>query len=319
MFENIDLNDFWSAEAWGDRYHTLEPVTDELVKELEEKWGYKYPASYVCLMKQHNGGGLKRSCVKGTYSVIDGLWGIKGDDAEKRRWVFDDWGYPEIGIPISEGPSGHTMFFLDYRACGRDGEPAVAEIDQEADYAIDLLADSFEEFIGKLVTEDENDSEEVIQENYRRLRDPYRNVTLLEMDEKQRRELNRAIWGGISWGCVGVCAGILALPWFITAITGTQNAILLRVSTWALRLLGLFLLWVFLGGCLSAFFDMRKTYRCYPDRVNKAWEENGKKYCSLERSLKEKYENPGSLLAPGDEVTVFVPEKGTAYLVKNKP
>ena len=317
MFENVDLNDLWSDEAWGSEYHATEPVSDEMVRELEEQLGYKYPASYVYLMKRHNGGGLKRGCVKGTWSVIDGLWGITGNDAQARRWVFDDWGYPEIGIPIAEGPSGHTMFFLDYRACGRDGEPAVAEVAQEDDYAVDVLADSFEEFIGKLVSEEENDSDEVIAENYRRLRDPYRNVELLEPDEALRGELKRAVWGAWSWGVIAVGAALCALPFLIVMATGMRGVLLVRFSRLLLLPAAFFLLGLPVA-ILSCLSDTKKQYRYYVDRVERAWEEKGKKYCSLEKSLREKYDNPAGSLSPGDEVTVFIPEKGDTYLVKRK-
>ena len=46
------------------------------------------------------------------------------------------------------------MIFLDYRECGPSGEPKVVHIDQEMDYEITFLADSFEEFIRGLVNED---------------------------------------------------------------------------------------------------------------------------------------------------------------------
>lgn len=54
------------------------------------------------------------------------------------------------------------MIFLDYRECGPQGEPRVVHIDQEYDYKITLLADTFEEFIRGLVNEEvyEPDSEE---------------------------------------------------------------------------------------------------------------------------------------------------------------
>lgn len=47
------------------------------------------------------------------------------------------------------------MIFLDYRECGPQGEPKVVHIDQEYDYDITPLADSFEEFIRGLVNEEE--------------------------------------------------------------------------------------------------------------------------------------------------------------------
>lgn len=45
------------------------------------------------------------------------------------------------------------MIFLDYTKCGRDGEPSVVHVDQEDDYKITHLADSFEEFIRGLEPE----------------------------------------------------------------------------------------------------------------------------------------------------------------------
>ncbi len=68
----------------------------------------------------------------------------------------DDWGYPDIGVAICDTPSaGHEMIFLDYRECGRQGEPKVVHIDQELDYEITLLADNFENFIRGLVNSEE--------------------------------------------------------------------------------------------------------------------------------------------------------------------
>ena len=54
------------------------------------------------------------------------------------------------------------MIFLDYRECGPQGEPKVVHIDQEYDYEITPLADTFEDFIRGLVNEEvyEPDPEE---------------------------------------------------------------------------------------------------------------------------------------------------------------
>ena len=39
------------------------------------------------------------------------------------------------------------MIYLDYRVCGKDGEPNVSICIQEDDFEIIVLADNFEEFI----------------------------------------------------------------------------------------------------------------------------------------------------------------------------
>lgn len=81
----------------------------------------------------------------------NGLGGTYGQDL----WI-ENWGYPNIGIAICDCPSaGHDMIFLDYRTCGPQGEPQVVHIDQECQYKITHLADTFEAFIQNLVSEDD--------------------------------------------------------------------------------------------------------------------------------------------------------------------
>lgn len=73
--------------------------------------------------------------------------------------MIEEWGYPNIGIAICDCPSaGHDMVFLDYRECGRQGEPKVVHIDQEHDYEITFLANNFEEFICGLVNDEVYDT-----------------------------------------------------------------------------------------------------------------------------------------------------------------
>ena len=65
--------------------------------------------------------------------------------------MIDEWGYPEIGVYICDCPSaGHDMIALDYRKCGKNGEPEVVHVDQESDYKITFLAVNFEQFIMSL-------------------------------------------------------------------------------------------------------------------------------------------------------------------------
>ena len=45
------------------------------------------------------------------------------------------------------------MIGLDYRKCGPNGEPSVVHVDQEWDYRITCLAETFESFIRGLDSE----------------------------------------------------------------------------------------------------------------------------------------------------------------------
>ena len=75
--------------------------------------------------------------------------------------MIEKWGYPWIGVPIADTPAGgHEQVMLDYRACGKRGEPQVVYVDQEDDYSITFVASDFETFIRGLVKESEYDTSE---------------------------------------------------------------------------------------------------------------------------------------------------------------
>ena len=177
-FEGFDFTNFWDDNEYALKEYVSDPPSDELIASVEEELGYKLPASYIWLMKQHNGGIPVNDCYptdEPTSWAEDhvAVTGILGIGREKScslcgelgsQFMIDEWGYPAIGVAICDCPSaGHDMIFLDYRACGPQGEPAVVHVDQENDYKITHLADSFEEFIRGLEPEsafDEDADEE---------------------------------------------------------------------------------------------------------------------------------------------------------------
>lgn len=160
MFENFDFADFWNDDA--ENMDLIgETPSDELIAEIEKELDYKLPASYIWLMKQHNGGLIKKTdflvTISNSWKIVWVTKFIKINSiCDENQFMKDDWGYPDIGVAICDTPSaGHEMIFLDYRECGRQGEPKVVHIDQELDYEITLLADNFEDFIRGLVDSEE--------------------------------------------------------------------------------------------------------------------------------------------------------------------
>ena len=174
-FEGFNLTNFWDDNWYALKEYVSEPPSDELIASVEEELGYKLPAAYIWLMKQHNGGIPVNTCYPcdeptcwaEDHVAITGMFGIGREKSCSlcgelgSQFMIDEWEYPAIGVAICDCPSaGHDMIFLDYRACGPQGEPAVVHVDQENDYKITHLADSFEEFIRGLEHESLYDPDE---------------------------------------------------------------------------------------------------------------------------------------------------------------
>ena len=177
-FEGFDLTSFWDDNEYARKEYVSEPPSDELIASVEEELGYKLPAAYIWLMKQHNGGIPVNTCYPcdeptcwaEDHVAITGIFGIGREKSCSlcgelgSQFMIDEWEYPPIGVAICDCPSaGHDMIFLDYRACGPQGEPAVVHVDQENDYKITHLADSFEEFIRGLEHESQYDPDEDVE------------------------------------------------------------------------------------------------------------------------------------------------------------
>ena len=178
-FEGFDLTNFWDDNWYALKEYVSDPPSDELIASVEEELGYKLPAAYIWLMKQHNGGIPVNTCYPcdeptcwaEDHVAITGMFGIGREKSCSlcgklgSQFMIDEWAYPAIGVAICDCPSaGHDMIFLDYRACGPQGEPAVVHVDQENDYKITHLADSFEEFVRGLEHESLYDPDEDVED-----------------------------------------------------------------------------------------------------------------------------------------------------------
>lgn len=169
LFQDFDFSEFWDDGKYALEHYVSEPPTEELIQSIEAELGYKLPASYVALMKMHNGGIPNLNCFPTTESTslaedhIE-IRGILGIGRIKRYslcgdlgslFMIEEWEYPNTGVYICNCPSGgHDMVMLDYEKCGKDGEPEVVHVDQENDYEKTFLAPNFEAFIRGLVSEE---------------------------------------------------------------------------------------------------------------------------------------------------------------------
>ena len=178
-FEGFDLTNFWDDSMYALKEYVSDSPSDELIASVEEELGYKLPAAYIWLMKQHNGGIPVNTCYPcdeptcwaEDHVAITGIFGIGREKSCSlcgelgSQFMIDEWEYPAIGVAICDCPSaGHDMIFLDYRVCGPQGEPAVVHVDQENDYKITHLADSFEEFVRGLEHESLYDPDEDVED-----------------------------------------------------------------------------------------------------------------------------------------------------------
>ena len=168
----FDFDGFWDDSTYSLEKYVGRKPTDADIADTEVALGYRLPASYKALIKRHNGGILNKNCYENplqrdwtpNFFIAESIMGI---DLEKsyslcgrmgsKFWV-DEWGYPDIGVAICDCPSaGHDMIFLDYSDCGPEGEPCVVHIDQESDYEITYLADTFGDFVRGLLPEEFED------------------------------------------------------------------------------------------------------------------------------------------------------------------
>lgn len=166
---DLKLREFWQVSDYANSEYVDEPVTELLVAEVERLLGYRLPQAYVALMAQQNGGIPKRTCHRSPtrttwaedHVAVHGISAIGTrktyslcGEMGSSFWI-QEWGYPAIGIYFADCPSaGHDMFCLDYRDCAPGSEPRVVHVDQEWDYKVTLIAETFEDFIRGLESDD---------------------------------------------------------------------------------------------------------------------------------------------------------------------
>lgn len=134
----------------------FEPFSDEDLKQVEDKLGVKLPASYVELMKVHNGGDLAYSLlqsgrIEDGEAEIDNIYGIDLEDGiGNSPYLVEEWEM-EKGFVVFSGDGNYWLAF-DYRK--DDEEPAIVYFEDEKPKKI---AKNFKLFLKKLNNPENDD------------------------------------------------------------------------------------------------------------------------------------------------------------------
>jgi hypothetical protein len=148
------MTTFWDD---GD-YSVQQPLTDEMVREAEHALGVTLPSALLDLLRVQNGGIVaadhdvfptdRPTAWSEDHVPFDTLMGIGRRDGMASMldtpYLVEEWGMP-APLALLSG-DGHYWIGLDYRACGRDGEPSVTwfETDLGTEF---VLAGDFRSFV----------------------------------------------------------------------------------------------------------------------------------------------------------------------------
>lgn len=157
------------SDFWGNNYYNNPPLTVEMIEYAEKSLKVKLPQRFIDLLSIQNGGYTKgfafpmseKTTWSETHVPLPELFGIaippsidSSHNILDTEYMTEEWGLPEKQVLLCG--DGHWWITLDYR---KGDIPAVRWIDCECDEDIHI-ADSFEDFIDKLVPQSVFDEEE---------------------------------------------------------------------------------------------------------------------------------------------------------------
>ncbi|MER7848357.1 SMI1/KNR4 family protein [Kitasatospora sp. NPDC096077] len=150
---------FWNGGDFG----VQEPLTDEMVQEAERELGVTLPLALLDLLRVQNGGVVaddhdafpanQPTSWSEDHVPFDHLMGIGRDEGATSLldtpYLVEEWGLPTPLVLLSG--DGHCWIGLDYRMCGRDGEPSVTWFETDLNAEL-VLADDFCSFVEGLTS-----------------------------------------------------------------------------------------------------------------------------------------------------------------------
>ncbi|MEU7279232.1 SMI1/KNR4 family protein [Streptomyces sp. NPDC045431] len=158
---------FWDT---GSDRQVQPPLTEQSIAEAQRLLDVVLPDSLLELLREQNGGLVASSrdafptsrptSWAPDHVPFDFVMGIGHDEQAlsllDSPYLVEEWGLPADVVLISGG--GHYWIALDYRACGRQGEPSVVWFDAD-DHAELALAPDFRSFIEGLTSSAEFDDD----------------------------------------------------------------------------------------------------------------------------------------------------------------
>ncbi|MGX1541448.1 SMI1/KNR4 family protein [Streptomyces adustus] len=150
------------ATFWGEGLYGVQPpLTDAVVEDAERQLGVRLPAALLEILWVQNGGVVADAWnafptdVPTSWSEnhvpLDEMMGIGRHDGQvsllDTAYLVEEWGLPSPLVLLSG--DGHCWIALDYRVCGKDGEPSVTWFDVDDSTELPLAAD-FQAFVERL-------------------------------------------------------------------------------------------------------------------------------------------------------------------------
>lgn len=150
------------ATFWGEGRYGVQPsLTDAVVEDAEFRLGVRLPAALLEILRVQNGGAVAEmwnafpTDVPTSWSEnhvpLDDMMGIGRHDGQMSlldtAYLVEEWGLPSPLVLLSG--DGHCWIALDYRVCGKRGEPSVTWFDADDGAELPLAAD-FRSFVERL-------------------------------------------------------------------------------------------------------------------------------------------------------------------------
>lgn len=152
------------ATFWGEGLYGVQPpLTVAVVEDAERQLGVRLPTSLLEILWVQNGGVVAAAWntfptdVPTSWSEnhvpLDEVMGIGRLDGHlsllDTAYLVEEWGLPSPLVLLSG--DGHCWIALDYRACGKEGEPSVTWLNVDDSTELPLAAD-FQAFVERLTT-----------------------------------------------------------------------------------------------------------------------------------------------------------------------